>query len=94
MPANNRPYCELGKLIDLLARSRDVRGPYNIAQYVQERTDYSLSGAAVSKHLYGDSVPRRRFLVAFANAFELTEQERRELAWLYAYRTPLETHSA
>ena len=28
--ARNKPYCELGKLLDTLARSRDVRGSYNI----------------------------------------------------------------
>jgi hypothetical protein len=28
--ARNKPYCELGKLLDALARSRDVRGSYNI----------------------------------------------------------------
>lgn len=31
----NKPYCQLGKELDALARSRDVRGPYNIAHYLR-----------------------------------------------------------
>lgn len=34
--AKNRPYCELGKMLDTLARERNVRGPYNIA--IRSRT--------------------------------------------------------
>jgi len=33
--AKNRPYCGLGKMLDALARERDVRGPYNIAHQVR-----------------------------------------------------------
>jgi hypothetical protein len=34
---------------------------------------------------YGRSSPKREFIKAFAEAFELTPQERSELAWAYAY---------
>jgi hypothetical protein len=33
-----RPYCELGKVLDALAREREVRGPYNSARQVQDVT--------------------------------------------------------
>ncbi len=81
----NRPYCELGKMLDALARNRDVRGPYNIAYHVQEATGYEVTGQAVSKYLYGESFPKREFIKAFTEAFELTSYERAELAWLYTY---------
>jgi hypothetical protein len=81
----NRPYSELGKMLDALARNRDVRGPYNIAYHVREATGYEVSGQAVSKYLYGESVPKREFIKAFTDAFELTSYERAELAWLYTY---------
>ncbi len=80
-----KPYSELGKLLDVLARSRNVRGPYNMAQYLNDVTSYRVSGQSVSKYLFGTNEPKRAFLVAFADAFELTEQERAELAWVHAY---------
>lgn len=85
MRGSNIPYCELGKLLDALARSRDVRGPYHIAQHLQYAVGYEVSGQAVSKYLYGKYEPKRAFIVAFADAFKLTEQERTELAWVYIY---------
>lgn len=81
----NRPYSELGKMLDALARNRDVRGPYNIAYHVREATSYEVTGQSVSKYLYGESVPKREFIKAFTDAFELTSYERAELAWLYTY---------
>ncbi len=85
MSAGNKPYSELGKLLDVMARSRNVRGSYNIAEYLTDLTNYEVSGQSVSKYLYGINQPKRAFIVAFADAFELTEQERAELAWTYAY---------
>ena len=81
----NRPYCELGKMLDTRARDRDVRGPYNIAHQVQKATGFEVSGQAVSKYLYGEYLPKREFIKAFTDAFELTSYERAELAWLYTY---------
>ncbi len=82
---NTKPYSELGKLLDSLARRQNVRGPYNIARYVEEVTGYAASGQAVSKCLYGKSLPKQEFIEAFADAFGLTPQERSELAWVYTY---------
>ncbi len=83
--SKGKPYSELGKMLDAVARERDVRGPYNIAHYVQDVTGYGVSGQAVSKYLYGELMPKRRFIEAFAEAFVLTPQERAQLAWVYAY---------
>ncbi len=85
----SEPYNELGKLLDALARSRDVRRPYNIAYYLKDATGYEVSGQAVSKYLYGESMPGRAFMEAFADAFKLTLEERRELAWVYTYGSPM-----
>ena len=81
----DRPYCELGKMLDALARNRDVRGPYNIAYHVREATGFEVSGQTISKYLYGEYLPKREFIKAFTVAFELTSYERAELAWLYTY---------
>jgi hypothetical protein len=80
-----RPYCELGKMLDDLARSRDVRGPYNIAYYLKEVAGYEVSGQAVSKCLYGEFLPKHAFIGAFTEALNLTSEERSKLAWVYTY---------
>lgn len=85
MRGRSEPYSELGKAIDELARRRQVRGPYNIAYYIEDATGYKVSGQAVSKHLRGEHLPGREFVKAFAEAFELSPQEQEELAWIYAY---------
>lgn len=71
-----RPYCELGKMLDTLARSRDVRGPYNIASYLKDVAGYEVSGQAVSKYLYGESWPKHAFIGAFTEALNLSSEER------------------
>ena len=87
MIGKDKPYSELGKMLDDLARERDVRGPYNIAHYVQSLTGYEASGQVVSQYMYGRSFPKREFIEAFAEAFELTPRERGRLAWVYAYNS-------
>ena len=94
MNAKKKPYSELGKLLDSLARSRDVRGPYDIARHVEGITGHHVSGQAMSKYLYGKYHPKPELVKAFAEAFALTPQERRALAWVYTYGSPLETHRA
>jgi hypothetical protein len=81
----NRPYSDLGKVLDALARSRDVRGPYNIASYLRDVAGFEVSGQAVSKYLYGESWPKHAFIGAFTEALNLTSEERGKLAWLYTY---------
>jgi hypothetical protein len=86
----NKRYCELGKLLDALARERDVRGPYNIAHHLEEVVGYAVSGQGMSKYMYGENLPRPKFVEAFAEAFDLTLRERVELAWAYAYGSRLD----
>jgi hypothetical protein len=81
----HKPYCELGKMLDDLARERGVRGPYNIANHVENVTGHEVSGQLLSKYLYGEYVPKREFVRVFAEAFTLTPRERSELAWVYTY---------
>jgi hypothetical protein len=81
----DKPYRELGTLMDDIARKRDVRGPYNIARRVTSATGYKVSGQAVSRYFYGESWPKPAFVSAFARAFALTKEERDALAWLYTY---------
>jgi hypothetical protein len=80
-----KPYSEFGKLLDSLTRKRDVRGPYAVAEYINERTGRGPRGQSVSQYFYGEFYPRNEFIVNFADAFELNNQERFELAWTYAY---------
>ena len=61
-----------------------MRGPYGIAEFLSV-DGYKVSGQAVSKYLYGDSWPRPGFIKRFADAFDLTHEERDELAWVYTY---------
>jgi hypothetical protein len=86
----NKPYCELGKLMDALARERNVRGPYNIAHFLKDAIGYEVSGQAVSEYLYGEYLPNRGFIGAFVEAFELVPRERVELAWVYTYGSRLD----
>jgi hypothetical protein len=86
----NKSYSELGKLLDAMARERDVRGPYNIAHHLDEAVGYQVSGQGMSKYMYGEHLPRPKFIEAFAEAFELTLRERVELAWAYAYGSRLD----
>ena len=88
MQGRENSYCELGKELDALARSRNVRGPYSMARYLNATNGYECSGQVISRYLYGKSVPKRAFLEAFADAFDITEQERMALAWVYTYGSP------
>jgi hypothetical protein len=86
----NKPYSELGKLLDGLARKHNVRGPYSIAQQVFEVTGYKVTGQAVSRYFYGEMWPKSAFIAAFADAIYLTIKERDALAWLYSYGVHLD----
>jgi hypothetical protein len=50
MTANkHEPYSEFGKMLDDLARERDIRGPYNTAYQVENVTGYEVSGQVLSE---------------------------------------------
>lgn len=85
-----KPYSKLGRVLDDLARKRDVRGPYRVAKYLEEKTGGGPSGATVSGYFYGEYYPKpvehpMNFIERFAQAFELTEQERHVLGNTYSY---------
>lgn len=71
-----------------MARQRDVRGPYNVAEWVTHKGGYQISGQAVSRIFYGANLPRAIFIAAFAEAFDLSTEERDRLAWFYTYGEP------
>jgi hypothetical protein len=84
-PRTDKPYGELGKVLDALARERDVRGPYAIARRVQEVSGHGVTGQAVSRYFHDGVWPKPAFLRAFAATFDLSEEERDKLAWVYTY---------
>lgn len=85
MRGKNKPYSKLGKLLDAVACSRNVRGPYAIALYIKSVAGHNVSGQSSSKYLYGETLPKHAFIEAFADSFELTLQERTDLAGTYTY---------
>jgi hypothetical protein len=81
----DKPYSELGEMLDATARERNVRGPYAVAKRVTGENEYQVSGQVVSRVFYGENYPSPGFIAAFARAFELSIEERDRLAWLYTY---------
>jgi hypothetical protein len=80
-----KAYCELGKVLDILARKRDVRGPYSIARQINTGAEYKVSGQTISRYLYGSIRPSPNFIKAFVQAFELSKEESDKLARFYTY---------
>jgi hypothetical protein len=76
-----KEYTELGNVIDQLARTRNVRGPYNISKYIRTQLGRGINGSAWSQIMHGQTKDaRRENMRDFALAFELDAQERRLLA--------------
>lgn len=84
--SKGRPYSELGKVLDELARERHVRGPYRVAHYVREKIGRGPGGSAWSQIFLGESGARPETIQAFTDAFELDEEERARLARVYLFR--------
>ena len=82
---NERPCKELGDLLASLAQQRHAHDYYAIAEHLRNSVGYEVSPHMLKRHLYGDSFPEPEFFSAFAEAFSLTVEERRNLAWLYCY---------
>jgi hypothetical protein len=83
----DKPFTELGKALDAMARKRGVSGPYAIAKRVEEVSGYNVTGQAVSRYFNEGVQPKPAFMSAFARAFNLTEEERDMLAWVYTYQS-------
>ena len=85
-----RNYTPLGRfMFDLALEKADAEGPYNIANYMTTALGRKVAGPSVSEYFRGTYGPPSHFMSDFAEAFELTEEERGRLAWAYAYGFPL-----
>jgi hypothetical protein len=82
---SDKPYTHLGKVLDAMARKRDVRGPYAIAKQVEKVSGHRVTGQAISRYFHDGVQPKPAFMNAFATAFDLTEEECDKLAWSYTY---------
>jgi hypothetical protein len=79
-------YSPLGLVLDDLARRRNVRGPTSIARHIKNRMGYGPSPSAWQQILTGETKnPERKNIKQFADAFELSSEERVRLAWVYVY---------
>lgn len=86
--ADGRPYSDLGQVMDDLARTRNIRGPYNVRNFVRAKTgEGPRSGSAWSQIFYGESHPMPKTMQAFTQAFELTEEEVDALSRAYMFRS-------
>ncbi len=84
--SNGREYGRLGQVLDGLARSRNIRGPGKVARHVKEKTGRGPNASAWWQIFYGETKqPRSEIIELFAEAFELTTEEKRWLAWVYAF---------
>lgn len=87
--SNGVEYSRLGNVLDELARKRNVRGPGKIARYVRERTGEGPNGSAWHQILTGQTKqPAAKNIELFAQACELTYEERVHLALVYSFPEP------
>ncbi len=72
-----RPFTELGKLPDQLARSRDVRvrGPRTIYRARAGEYRQRIRAFGLGQSLYGNITPTPNTMRLFGEAFELDEEE-------------------
>jgi hypothetical protein len=82
---NERPHKNLGALLASLARKRHAHDHYAIAEHLKNSVGYEVGPDMLQRYLYGAHFPEPEFFRAFAKAFSLTVEERRDLAWLYCY---------
>jgi hypothetical protein len=78
----------LGNALDALARKREVAGPEAISEHVWTKVRYDASDMTILEYLHGYDRPPSEFMVAFRDAFKLTEKEAEDLAWIYAFHKP------
>ena len=84
-----RPYAVLGKKIDAIARSRDVRGAKAISEHIRKNTGEGSGRSAWSQILLGDIRPTAKNMALFRAAFRLTDEEEVSLAMEYTFRGPI-----
>lgn len=82
-------YSRLGHVLDDLARKRDVRGPARVARYVRSRMGEGPGPSAWHQIFTGETKqPAATNIELFANAFDLTYEERVRLALVYSFPEP------
>ncbi len=98
---DGRPYSRLGKMMDRLARERDIRGPYVLADYLSSWAEESgwegkvPARGTVSDYFRGKAYPHRNIIDLFTEALDLSARGQQELAWVYTFESrPLEEASA
>ncbi|QIN77656.1 hypothetical protein GBA65_03070 [Rubrobacter marinus] len=79
------PYRDLGKLMAAMALKRLASDPSTIAARIREAADHAVDPEDVLDYLRGARCPAPKFISAFADAFSLTVEERRRLAWMYTF---------
>ncbi len=79
------PYRDLGNLLAGMALKRLARDPSTIGERIAETTDHAVDPQEVLDYLEGARCPTPKFIPAFAEAFSLTVEERRRLAWVYTF---------
>ncbi len=86
--AEGKPYSRLGEALFRVAIKRHVRGPYRIDRYVKERTGGGPGGSHWSQILYGEKWPSREVLSRFLRAFDVSGDERIEIALIFLEDPP------
>lgn len=80
-----RSYVRLGNHLAAIAAERRAGEPRTIASSMERATGHAVSHQEISSYLEGEGLPSPRFMRAFAEAFSLTREERRRLAWMYTF---------
>ena len=75
----------LGQVMDEMARKRGVEGPEAISEHLWQQEQYDVSDESVYEFLQGYDRPQSDFMRAFRDAFGLTDEEEKELAWVYSF---------
>ena len=78
-------YSRLGALLKETARRKGVEGAEAISERLWWRERYSASTATIEAYLSGTDRPPPEFMVAFKDAFDLTEPEADGIAWAYTF---------
>jgi hypothetical protein len=82
----NRFYAKLlGDVLGELVRVRLADTPKAIASHIVEATGDEFNHQEITLYLQGTDTPPQRFISTFAEAFSLTIEERRRLAWVYSF---------
>lgn len=85
--ARKTEYAPLGEVMDEIAyRKARVRGPYNVAKYIQEVAGRGPGGSSFSTYYHGLADPSSETMYLFREVFECSDGEAMLLAWALAFR--------